>query len=281
MIELTIQQACKDPANFMYIWASKSFLNAIDAKHAAIIQNKQLNQRKLIQLSAEHYNKKEADYLEAIRKAFVETYGINPAKALVALASGKTVAGKNWKEGIYGIGSLSSKFYGTDISVNPTNGYMMRNGSYLPVYDTVEQEVKGKVIAYQLFYYDAETGRTYMSQYNKTMKKYYAQTYTTSDGNKYSATTGAAVTSADGADLWGNIKLGFEDFKQIINWILSLFGIKITDDGRETINATNTLPDQTADGFTIESGFGEMAGIALLAVGAGTLLAGGLKKSKK
>ena len=149
----------------MYIWASKSFLNAIDAKHATIIRGKQLNQRKLIQLSAKHYGTKEADYLEAIRKAFIDAYGMNPAKALEQLALGKTVAGKNWKEGVYGIGSLSSKFYGTDITVNPTNGYMMRNGSYLPVYDTIYSEVKGRSIAYQLFYYDAETGRTAGKRY--------------------------------------------------------------------------------------------------------------------
>lgn len=279
MIELTIQQASSNPASFMYIWASKEFLKAINAKYAKIIYGKQLNQIKLLTLSAEKFGKTYDEYVAEIRKAFIDTYGMSPEKALLILAQGGSVAGKNWEQGVFGIGALSNKFAGTDITVDPKTGYMMRDGKYLPVYDTVYTEIKGKTVAYQLFYYEEDTKRTYMSQYNKTMKKYYAKSYSTPEA-KYSA-SGTQINASDGADIWGNIKLDTEWFKQIISWILSIFGISVkTGMETETINATNTLPDQATDGFITEAGMGEAAGLLLALVAGGTLLAGGLKKKK-
>lgn len=106
-MELTITQAQKNAANFMYIWADKKeFLQKIDKKYANIIEGKKLNQIKLLKLSAQKYGKSYEEYTDAIREAFIATYDVTPAEALVILAQGGSIAGKNWSEGVYGIGAL-------------------------------------------------------------------------------------------------------------------------------------------------------------------------------
>lgn len=275
MIELSIQSATKSPSNFMYIWADENkFLSKIDPTYAAIIRTKRANENKLIELSARKYNTTADAYKDAIREAFVNRYGMTPAAALVKLANGEEVAGKNWKEGVFGIGSVRKDFKDTDISVNPKNGYMMKNGSYLPVYDTVYDAKKGdKNGVYQLFYFDEESGRTYMSQYNKTLKKFYAQSYSTKDGQKYTA-AGAAQSEDEDGTVWEGVVLSLGKF---LEWLLSLFsGSEV-----KTLNAENTLPSQTADGFVQTSGFGEAGGILLALVAGGALLAGGIGGGKK
>ena len=57
-MELTITQAQKNAANFMYIWADeKNFLQKINRKYANIIRGKKANQIKLLKLSAQKYGK--------------------------------------------------------------------------------------------------------------------------------------------------------------------------------------------------------------------------------
>ena len=49
MRELTIQEACSAPANFMYVWADEDrFLKYIKPKHAAVIRQKKANQNKFV-----------------------------------------------------------------------------------------------------------------------------------------------------------------------------------------------------------------------------------------
>ena len=280
MIELSIEQACKHPFNFIYIWADeKAFLSRIEPKYAAVIRTKKANENKVIALSAEKYGTTESAYTDAIREAFISDFGMTPAQALVKLAQGETVNGINWAEGVYGIGSISKSFKGTDIEVDPKNGYMKKDGKYLPVYDTVYGEVGGKTVALQQFYYDEATGKTYMAQYNKTLKKYYAQSYSTADGKMYNA-SGKEITNKDAGTVWETAELSFDWLQRIIDWILSLFGG--TSSNSKTLNADNTLPNQSADGFVQESGFGEAEVILLGLVAGGAVLAGGMgKKGKK
>ena len=285
MIELTIDQVKQHSASFLYIFADETaFLQKIKKEYAAIIRGKKMNQIKVLNLSAEKYGKTYQDYVSAVKQAFIDMYGISPANALVKLALGEEVAGKNWAKGVYGIGSLSTKFAGTDITVESKTGYLMRDGKRLSVYDTNYVEIKGKTVAYQLYHYDQSSGKTYYSQYNKTLKKYYAGGYSTSDGKQYTA-SGKEVSGSDGASIWGNITLGADWFMNILKWILSIFGITLPDFGSssEMINEENTLPNQTVDGFVYRTGFGEAGVIAMALLVGGTLLATGslnLKKSK-
>lgn len=279
-MELTITQATKYPANFMYIFADEQkFLQKIDRKYANIIRGKKANQIKLLTLSAQKYGKTFEEYASAIRDAFISIYdGVTPAEALVILAQGGSLAGKNWSEGVYGIGALYVNVFTNNnaITVRAEDGHILNNG--VDVTDesrTVYTTIKKQAVPYQLFATVDDV--IYMSQYNKTRKKYHAQSYSTAQG-QYSARTGNEINASDSADIWGTILSSIEIVAQ---WILSIFGVETTTD-RETITAENTLPNQQQDGFVYESGFGNATTTLLLLVAGGALLAGGINpKTKK
>ena len=275
-VELTIKQACKQSANFMYIWADEQqFLNYIKKKYASVIRTKKANQKKLLMLSADKYGKTYEQYTTAIREAFIETYGMTPAEALVILAQGGQVAGKNWAEGVYGIGAIYVNTFANhaDITVRESDGHILQNGvDVTDTSKTVYTSVNKQAVAYQLF--ATIDSVTYMSQYNKLKKKYYANSYSTAEGT-YSARTGNTINASDGADIWGTIISSIQTF---VNWLLSLFGVSSSE--RELISAENTLPNQTADGFVQDAGMSEAGGIFLALAAASVLFAGGLKKKK-
>lgn len=295
MVELTIEQACQHPANFMYIWVSDEFLAAIPRKYALKVAQKRVNQRKVLWLSAEKFGTTQEAYQDAIRAAFIDAYGMTPAEALVTLAQGGSVAGKNWEKGVYGIGAIgrSEKFAGhDDVLVRASDGHILKNGTDITDTNrTVYSNIKGKVAPLQLFAVDTD-GTVYMSQYHN--KKYYAESYTTADGQKMSARSGSALNSSDGADIWGNIQEGVSWLGNILSWILSIFGIKLpTLPGststevtaqKEPLSTKNTMPDQKADGFCVgEASIDPMVAVALLGGAAlvGYVLIGGKKKKSK
>lgn len=278
-MELTITQAQKNPANFMYIWADeKNFLQKINRKYANIIRGKKANQIKLLKLSAEKYGKSYEEYTDAIREAFIATYDVTPYEALVILAQGGSIAGKNWSEGVYGIGALYVNVFTNNqaITVRESDGHILNNG--VDITDeskTVYTTIKKQAVPYQLFATVDDV--IYMSQYNKTRKKYHAQSYSTAQG-QYSARTGNEINTSDSADIWGTILSSIEI---VVQWILSIFG-GVTTTERETISAENTLPNQQEDGFVQEAGFGGATTTLLLLVAGGALLAGGINpKTKK
>ena len=285
--ELTLDQARKHADCFIYIFASDAYLKEISKKYAAVIRTKRANQRKLLTLSAQEFLNSNAQYgdkyynqyVTAVYDGFVEIYNMKPLEALVKLALGEEVTGKNWSEGVYGVGAVhAATFYGTNITVNATNGHITKDGvDYTDESKTVYKEIKGTAVPYQLFAVINDV--TYMSQYNKTYKKYYAQTYSSNSGT-YSAKNGTTVSATDSASLFSNVQLGAWDFLEWIKSLLSFFGINFGSSTTETITESNTLPNQQADGYVQESGLSEAAAIALLAVAGGTLLAGGFFKKK-
>lgn len=275
---LSIEQAKKAPAAFLYVWASDEFLAAIPAKHARVIRGKKANQQKLLLISADDYKTTYKAYTDAIYAEFKALYGMTPFEALLVLAQGGTVAGKNWEKGIYGIGKVMVQtFYSADgVTVDAETGDIKLNGTAVTNNSkTVYANVKGQATAYQKFYTDAD-GKTYMAQYDKKTGKYYAATVSDKDGNMFNAATGKVVSAADGGDLWGNIVLIAEKF---LNWLLSIFGKSTTT--TEVLSEENTLPSQTEDGFVTGEGAMEAGGILLLLAAGGAIIAGSLGKKKK
>lgn len=283
MRELTKQEACTSPASFMYIFATDEFLSYIEPKYAYIIKGKRANQVKILMLSADKYlgdEKKWTDYGEAIRSAFIEMYGMQPIEALSVLAQGGSVAGKNWEEGIYGIGATANIDFGK--SVNGASVYCNSQDGHiyagtLDITDeskTVYKTIKGQAIPYQLFSREME-GMTFMTQYNRTRKQYDAQSYSTSDG-EFSARTGAALTGINGGDIWGTIIMYLERFAE---WLISIF-VK-EEDQKQPITAANTLPSQTGDGFVQQAGMSIGAKIALALAAGGALLYSTTESGKK
>ena len=276
MTELTISQACQHPADFMYIWADdKAFLPYIPQKYADIIRGKRANQRKILALSAEKFGTTEQAYTDAIREAFIETYDHTPAEALVILAQGGSIAGKNWSEGVFGIGAVLSFSNNPNILVDAKSGHIFNGGTDITD-ETLTRyaSVKGQVFPVQ---YGAQLDSvTYVSKYNKTTKKYAAYTWSNAEGT-YNAKSGSLFDATQSSDIWTAIVQSLDKF---INWLLQLF----TGTSVETITAENTLPSQTADGFVSkeEGGFAEAGGILLaLAAGGALIASGGLKLGTK
>lgn len=283
MRELTKQEACTAPASFMYIFATDEFLSYIEPKYANIIRGKRGNQVKILMLSADKYlgdKNKWTEYGEAIRSAFIEMYGMQPIEALSVLAQGGSVAGKNWSEGVYGVGATANIDFGKTVNgasvyCNSQDGHIYAGTTDITdTSKTVYKTIKGQAIPYQLFSQETD-GMTFMSQYNKTRKQYDAQSYSTSDG-EFSARTGAALTGINGGDIWGTIIMYLEKF---VEWIISLF-VK-DEDKKEPISAANTLPSQTGDGFVQTAGMSTGAKIALALAAGGALLYGTTPSGKK
>lgn len=277
-IKMTITEVQKHPADFLYIFADdKKFLPYIDLKHRAIIVGKRANQNKIILLSAQEYGSSRDEYVKAIREAFINIYGVTPAQALVTLAQGGEVAGKNWAKGVYGVGStaITRKDFvqNPSITVNTETGEILKDGKVVSSTPAVYgRSLKGDAVAFNYSY--TENGKTYTSQYNKALGKYYASAYATADVMQNA--DGKNITGADVSSNWEN---GILSIEKLGDWIMNLLeqlGLISTDDGRETISPANTLPSQTKDGFVagVEKTETDWGTIGLVVLG-GTLLATG------
>ena len=286
--ELTLEQVKKSPSCFFYIWADEDkFLKYLDKASAAKIRAKKYNQIKVLKLSAEKYKVSYDTYRDAVRDAFKAEYNMLPFEALVKLAAGGEVAGKNWKAGIYGVGATYTNTFagvttsdGSKISVDANTGHIMLSGKDVTNSSkTNYKEINGAAKEYQLFYED-EFGYTYQSQYDEATGKYYASSWSDDNGEIHSANTGSIRSASDSASIWGNVELFFGKFQKIIEWILSLFGIN-TSDATDQLTAENVLPSQQKDGFVVGSGTLEASGILVALAAAGLLFATSGKKSKK
>ena len=257
-IELTINEACKHPECFMYVWANDQFLKAINPKYAQIIYVKRANQKKVLMLSADKYLggfDKVNQYYDAIADAFKSAYDHTPLEALVILAQGGEVAGKNWSEGVYGIGALyPTKFAGVsvggkEVTVDKETGHIL--WGTIDITDNDIEPIVDEKGVYQIF--GSSDDYIFMSQRKKSGKTFYAATWTDVNGVKHRASDGKEISDSESSNIWGSINLNWDWLKSILNWILSLFGISPIPDiegSSESLSADNTLPSQKMDGFT-------------------------------
>lgn len=286
--ELTLDQARKNSASFLYIFATDEYLKYIPAKYAKVIRGKRANQQKLLMLSAEEYlgsANNYSTYKNAVLEGFKETYGMTPTEALVKLALGENVAGKNWSEGVYGIGAVDvAQFYGTNITVDPETGHIYKDGvDRTDTTLTICNNFGGKIgtIPFQLFANIDSV--TYISEYKRKKKKYFAKSYSNASG-KYSAANGATIKETDAGSVFENIQLGTWDFLDFLKQLLAFFGINYGNSSKtkevELINDENTLPNQQADGY-VQDVPPLNASAILAAVAAGALIIGKLMPAKK
>ena len=252
--QVTLADIKKCPQDFLYLFATKSFLAKIDPKSAAIISKKQDNQFKVLKHACEKEN---ADYqatVKQLNQGLVDAFGYNATTILKMLAEGKTVAGKNWGKGIYGIGATTREgFAGTDVTVNKDTGKIYQGGT----------EVAGQTAIYGeggTTTYTATIGdRVYSSQYMNNM--YSAGTYTDADGKTFNA-EGTDVGLGGFNNIWSAISCLSPIIEKLIVWLASLF--PATFEGSSVISKTNTVPSQS-DGFVQQSSIGTglvFAGIA-------------------
>lgn len=265
MNPITLEQAKQHPSEFLYIFATDEFLQYIDARHRATIVGKRANQYKVLLLSAKHYNVTPETYTNAIRAGFIDIYDMTPAQALVTLAQGGEVAGKNWAKGVYGIGALKRSDFVQDptISVDPVTGAILKSGVKVSNDSTaIYGRVKGAVTATN-YSYNVD-GKTYTSQLING--KYYAGQY--SYGDLLQNADGKAISAADSSSIWESVLMWLDELWEKI---VALFA---SDEEKEIrqITPENTVPQQS-DGFVTEAGISSST--LFLALGATAIVASG------
>lgn len=239
----------KHPSAMLYIFADEAtFISKLDRRTAAIVRAKKANQYQLLAAEVGGYSNVNPSAMQ-IKQAFEDIYGMTPGEALVKLAMGEEVAGKNWAKGVYGVGAVRRNDFNQDssITVDSKTGQILVNGTAVKC-ETIYGGVSGKKIT--SYVYRAEDGKTYTSQ--RVGTKYYAGTVTDADGVMQNA-NGQVTDESYTNTIWANCGSLID---MLLKWIMSLFGLDKNEDGtkKEMLTAENTMASQK-DGFVEENDY--------------------------
>ena len=255
-----ISKLVVNPINYLYIFATEGFISAIaDAKTARIIRQKQANQAKLVNVAAID-DKTTYDAAKAeIRQAIIDQFGMTPAQILVDLAQGKNVAGKYWKEGVYGVGAVQLTSFTQDNSVKvDTAGKLLYTGNGVVQAQTPIYGTDGEITGYSA----TVNGNVFTSRMGAD-GRFYANTFGSAGSVQFA--DGTAYNSSKASSVWESIQTYVPMVVSLLQWILSLFGF----DGSNLITYQNTYPSQ--DEFTYNDSK-LTSGELLLLLGAGYLV---------
>lgn len=271
MAKVSIQDCYTSPEAFLYVFATDEYIARLGTKAQKIITQKRANQNKILLQSAAGGPSVES-LQNALREGFIQIYGQTPADILIRLANGETVCGKNYSDGVYGVGAIYQPNFvqNNSVLVDEKTGQFIVNGT--PV--TGATIIYGNNCPDNIYGYSwqDEQKNTYSSRYVKTQKKYYAGQYMTADGTKQTP-KGTVLSAGETGNIWETV-IGYLD--KLVQWIISIFG---GASNSSMINSSNTLPSQT-DGFVekSEAGLGTWGTVLLALAAVGTLLAGKKKK---
>lgn len=270
----SLSQFYRQPANFLYIFATDSFISKLSRSAAYVISRKKANQKKLLNTTAIDENVTYEAAYNAMSSSFVSYYGMTPQEALVTLAEGGEVAGKNWSKGIYGIGSTdevlvnySGAGTNSNVAINESGQFINRStGAVL----TTEIVSYGKDGNPNCVKYTDQSGNVYTAMYTKKNGWYASQFSNKETGQTYNA-NGSISTAANSGVIWESLALSLN---KIIEWLLSLFN-SANNTNKQAITAANTQPTQQ-DGWVSNAGVSPWI---IIAVAGGVLLSsGGLNK---
>lgn len=268
MAKKTLANVLQCPIDFIYLWASDGFIAQLGSK-ARIIKEKKYNQYhtlwKIMVDNVKSNNSADLqdayiDWTNQIADAIKNTYGMTPAVILQKLAMGEDVLGKNWKQGVYGIGEVQSTFSQNNaVTVDGSTGKIMVNGvaadGQVPIYGA-----NGVVTGYS--YYDKTANAQFQSGVNAN-GQYGAACYSNESGVQ--SATGGAFDQSTGS-FWQNAANYIPLIQRVIEWLVSLFG----SGDRVVLTRQNTVPEQTewveennGNGGLIAGGLA-LAGLALI-----------------
>lgn len=239
----TLESILQCPIDFIYLWASDGFIAQLGSK-AKIIKQKKYNQYQTLwktmventkASSQAEYMEVYNDWLAKISTAINNTYGMTPAVILQKLAMGEDVLGKNWKQGVYGIGEVQSTFSQNNaVTVEGSTGKIMVNGvaadGQVPIYGE-----NGVVTGYS--YYDKTANAQFQSGVNAN-GQYGAACYSNESGVQ--SANGGAFDQSTGS-FWSNAANYIPLIQRVIEWLVSLFGAG----DRVVLTRQNTVPEQT------------------------------------
>lgn len=275
MAKKTLNDLKRCPIDFLYLWASDSFISQLGNK-AKIIKQKKYNQyQTLWKTMAQNESFKSTEdglviykrWVDELEIAIKDVYGITPVEILDQLALGKTVFGKNFQKGLYGIGNTESKsessivFRSNDnIFVDPSTGKIKDKSGTEIKRQTAIYDASGNVSGYSAI----KNGVQYQSILGNA--GYVAYTY--SNVNEIRRANGE-LFSADQGSFWQNANNYMPIIEQIMEWITTI--INSTFGNATLLTSANTLPAQTEwieeDNSNLLLGLAVVAGVAILATG--------------
>lgn len=243
MAKKTLLDIKKCPIDYLYLWASDEFISKLGSK-ARIIKQKKYNQYQSLwktvvmnneSASADELQELYQQWTSEIASAIKDTYGYTPGEILVRLAMGQEVAGKNFKNGVYGVGNTPTTSFvqNSSVQVNPLTGVVMQNG--LPMQNqTAVYGSDGSVIGYST----QVGGEQYQSYF--VGGQYNALSFSNSDGVQYA--NGGAF-NASNASFWQNANNYMPIINSVLSWVTSIVNSYFPN--RTVLTPENTVPVQT------------------------------------
>jgi LPXTG-motif cell wall-anchored protein len=277
MAKKTLSDLKKCPIDFLYLWATDEFIALLGSKARIIREKKYYQYHMLWNVMADNEKFKNAEdgqkyyqeWANELAKAMKDTYGLTPAEILHKLAMGEDVFGKDWEQGVYGVGAVDKTSFtqNPNVTVDPATGMILDGGSVIsaqwPIYDSA-----GNITGYS--YSDGE------NQYQSTMALNGSfKAYTYSDASGVQKANGNAF-NASSATFWQNANNYMPIINSVLSWLDSI--VKNFAPNNTILTPQNTTPVQTEwiETESDNTGLYIAGGIAVAAA-----LALGLSKKKK
>lgn len=270
---MTKEEILRVPVNFLYVYSNPQFealvKKYISSSAATTIARKRQNGITILKSAYSGTSNLQKAYTD-ISNAIVNQYGITPQVMLQKLLNGETVAGKNWQEGVFGIGETNVTAYkeNPNVLVDTDTGMLIDSGAdtddaFLtggtPIYKN-KGVGKNKTTYISGYSYEID-GKVYTTKLAKD-GKYYAYSYGNSEG-MYSA-LGKQMESSDFSSVWENIETAVPFLQKFIEWLASVFNINI-------VRQQDVTPSQSE--FVTNDSKIEMSSVAILgAVALGSYL---------
>lgn len=242
MASVTKNDLLKNPIDFLYIFTNNTFIALVrkymGATQANTIAQKAANQRHYLRRVYGGKTEMEESAYTDFSDAIYSQYGMTPVTILKKLLAGETVAGKNWVEGVYGVGAnnLDGFTQNSSVKVNSSDGTISIGGNSVGVEPTTTYGNFGqtKGVATNRSY--TIDGVQYSTRYDRRSKKWYADTYSTGDIMQYA--DGSTYTPSSASSVWQNIQTALPAIQKFLEWIASWFNFTL-------IKPQNTVPAQT------------------------------------
>lgn len=276
MAKKTLASIKQCPIDFLYLWATDSFISQLGSK-AKIISEKKYNQQQTLWKtmaenssfsSTEEGLKIYKQWLAEIATSIKDVYGMSPEDILNKLAMGEMVAGKNFGKGVYGVGETPSTTFvqNPNYKVDPSTGQIMAgDGKFIkqtPIYGA-DGQVSG---------YSCNVGGL---QFQSNYENGQFVSLSFSDVNGVQTANGQAFDSSKGS-FWQNANNYMPIINNVLQWVSTI--VNSLFPGKTVLTSENTVPAQTEWVETENNNGALVAGGLLVGVAALSILG---EKSKK
>lgn len=248
----TLADIKKCPIDYLYLWASDEFISQLGSKGKIIKEKRYYQYQTLYKAVVENVKKDSAidstydQVTKEIAALIKDTYGLTPGQILVKLAMGEQVAGKDFKKGVFGVGSTNSTSFGnTGVTVDANTGNLMKNGAVLVDFS----DTKSSTLIYgedgiPSGYSAVVDGKQYQVAISLdddgTVLGYSPVSY--SDSNGVYNPDGSTFNSNTGS-FWQNANNYIPIINKILDWISSIVNSFFPN--RTYLTTENTVPLQT------------------------------------